>query len=154
MLQEERRCPVEERMARQFRPTDKAHKTKIGKRLHDSIHTNAADLLHFGLGDGLAVGDDRQRLQRGSGKTVRTIQLQQRAHVASAHGRRLQPVLTSRADERETALRHLKRLFKSAQSLLDLAGRTGLVNFHHLGVITIFRLYATHTFAQLSDGEW
>ena len=136
-------------MPRQLGASDQTHQSEIRKRLHNGVHAHPTNLLHLSLRDRLAVRDDRQRLEGGAGEAVRTIQLQQRAHVAPAHGRGLQTVLSAGADEREAAFRNLERFFKSAQRLLDLAGGAGFVHLHDLGIVAVLRLHAPHAFTQI-----
>ena len=153
MLKEKRRGAIEERMPGQLAAADKAHELQVDERLHDRVHRYAANLLDLALRDRLAVGDDRERLQRGAGESVRTVQLQERAHVASARGRGLQTVRATRAHEAEPAAGTLQFLLEAMDRLLDLARRAALVHAHHLRVLALFGLDAADALAQIGNGK-
>ena len=140
-------------MPRQLAAADEAHKLEFHQRLDDRVDRDAADLLDLGLRDRLAIGDDRQRLEGGAGEAAGTVQLEQRAHVASARGGRLQTVGAAGAHEAETAAGTLELLLEPAQGLVDLARRAALVDGHHLGVLALLRRDAAHAGAQLVRGQ-
>ena len=153
MFQEELRGAVQERMPRQLGASDQPHKPQVQQRLDDGVHRHAANLLDFGLGDRLAVGDDGQRFERGARKAIGAIKLQERAHVASAGRRGLQAIGARAAHEPKAEPRALKLLLQTVQGFVDLARGAALVNAHHFGVLALFRFDAAHADAQIVRGQ-
>ena len=64
MLQERRRRPEEERPPGQVAAADDAHQLHLHERLDHVARVHAAHALDLRARDGLAVGDDRERLDR------------------------------------------------------------------------------------------
>ena len=153
MLKEERRRAVEERMTRQFGLADEADQLKIHQRLDVRRYVHTTDLLDLALRERLTVRDNRQRLQRRTAQTVRTVQLEHRAHVAPAARRRLQTVRAARADELEAATGDVQRLLETLQRLFDLTVRAGLVNVHHLGILARFGFNGLDGRTEVSRGQ-
>src|SRR5688572_15930240 len=72
VLEEERRRSVQQRPPQSFRPTDDVDQPALVQRLEHTADRDAPDLLDVGARDRLLIGDDRQRLERGTGEPLRT----------------------------------------------------------------------------------
>ena len=153
MLEEELRRPVEERMPRKLAASDYAHQLEVYERLDDRIDCDAADLLDLALGNGLAVCDDRKRLERGAPEARGAVELQKRAHVASARGIRLEAVCARSADQLESDLRAVKLLCKALKRLVDFTRRACLEDLHQLCVVILLRLDGTDAALELVCGK-
>ena len=69
MRQERRRRGILQRPARRFAAAGGADPAGLHQHVDGAAgHGDAADFLDFGAGDGLVIGDDRQRLDGGAGE--------------------------------------------------------------------------------------
>lgn len=68
---------VEEGAPGEFAAPDGAHQGEFQEGSQGMVGGDAADRFDFGAADGLAVGDDGQRLQCGAGEALRRFGLQQ-----------------------------------------------------------------------------
>src|SRR2546423_3656375 len=66
LLQERRRRTIEKWTAESLSTTDDVDKSALVQRFEDCTGTNTTNFLDLRASDRLAVGDDRQRLERGS----------------------------------------------------------------------------------------
>src|SRR5256885_16477584 len=64
LLQERRRRTIEKRPSETFSPTDNVDESALVQRFEDRTGADTANLFDLSASDGLAVGDDRQRLER------------------------------------------------------------------------------------------
>ena len=71
LLEEERRRAVQQRTPEPFGAPDHIDQPALVQRLEHAAHVDAADLLDLGAADRLAVGDDRERLERGGRQALR-----------------------------------------------------------------------------------
>ena len=149
MFEKERRRAVEKRVPRQLGLADKPHELKVCQRLDVRRDVHAANRLDLALRERLAVGDDRERLQRRTPQPVRAVHLQERAHVAPAARLRLETIRAARADEAEAAAGDLQRLLHAANRLGDLLRRARAVDVHDLLVLAVLGLDGLHGLAQL-----
>src|SRR5688572_9576015 len=62
---------VEKRPAGDFRSSGYSYKTTIEQDLHDAVDRHASDGLDIGASDWLAIGDDREGFQLGTGEAGR-----------------------------------------------------------------------------------
>ena len=153
MLEERGGGAVEERVARELGLADEADELHVHQRLDVRGDVHAADLLDLALGERLAVGDDRERLQRGAAEAAGTVHLQHRADVAAAARLGLQAVGAAGADEAEAGAADLQRLLEPAERLVDLLRGAGAVDVHELGVLALLAVDGAHGFAQLGGGK-
>src|SRR5687767_8316704 len=72
VLEEERRRSVQQRPPQSLRPANDVDQTALVQRLEDAADRDTPDLLDVGARDRLSIGDDRQRLERGTGEPLRT----------------------------------------------------------------------------------
>ncbi len=149
MFEEKRRRAIEERMPRQFGLADQADELEIRQRLDVRRDVHAANRLDLALRERLAIGDDRQRLQRGAPQPVRTIHLQKRTHIPPAARLRLETVRAARTDETEAAAGDLEGLLHAANRLGDLLRRARAIDVHDLLVLAVLGLDGLHGLAQL-----
>ncbi len=78
-LEELLRGAVQQRPARLVALADDLDQVPLEQRLDDRAAVHPADVLDLGPGHRLAVGDDRQRLERGAGEPLR-LDLEEAAH--------------------------------------------------------------------------
>src|SRR5687768_11169472 len=72
MLEEQRGRPVQQRAAQAFRAPNHVDESALVQRLEHTAYVYSADLLHLRAADRLAIGDDRERLERGGRQALRT----------------------------------------------------------------------------------
>src|SRR5579862_3617376 len=71
LLEERRRRSIEERAAEPFGSPNDVDQAALEQRLEHAAHRHTANFLDVGARDGLAVRDDRQRLERRRGEALR-----------------------------------------------------------------------------------
>src|SRR3954454_8528282 len=72
MLEKDGRGAVHQRTAEAFAAPDDVDETTLVQRLEHAANADATNLLDLGAADRLPIGDDRQRLERGGGKPLRS----------------------------------------------------------------------------------
>src|SRR6266498_2684707 len=72
LLQKARRGSIQERPPHAFAATDHFDQLALVKRLEHLARPDAANLFDLGAANGLAVGDDRESLERGGRKPLRS----------------------------------------------------------------------------------
>src|SRR6185503_12144305 len=72
VLEEKRGGAVQQRPPQAFRPTNDVDETALVQGLEHAADVHAADFLDLRPPDGLTVGDDGERLQRGRGEPLGT----------------------------------------------------------------------------------